>query len=104
MFSPPFSLPLSSPIAIRSGEIRHSAGGWSSVTHLGWLRSAGCGTALTRTRIEWRQQQRMESLVGDKPGEIPLGGSGPAPRPSSSKKHSKALALLCLLYGMTLDS
>lgn len=84
-----FSLPLSSPIAIGSGEIRHSAGGWSSVTHLGWLRNTGCGMALTRTRIEWRQQQRMGSLAGNRPGEIQLGGSGAAPRPSSSKKHSK---------------
>lgn len=58
---------------------------------------------LTRTGIEWRQQQRMGSLAGNRPGEIPLGGSGAAPDLVHLKSTPKALSLLCLLYGMTLN-
>lgn len=44
---------------------------------------------LARTGTEWGQQQRRGSLAGNRPGEIPPGGSGAAPRPGSSKKLSK---------------
>lgn len=68
------------------------------MTRLGRLESAGCRMA--PTGIEWRQQQRTGSLAGNRPREIPLGGSGAAPRPRSFKKHSKGfISSLSSLWG-----